>query len=284
MKKIGLLKRFAVLGLNLILVSFSAACGSSPTANSNADAGNVEAVAATVIPVGVCSAAKPDAYIDDDGKLTGYDVETLRAIDELLPEYEFDLQTMEFSEILNSLATGKILAGSQQFEWNKEREEKYLFGTVPLVGYNTYIITLDDPQYANITGFKDLAGKTTYVSQGGSIEAQVNSWNEENPDLKINGYIGAGTSEEYVTVLNNRVVDFLVGTDQVYKYWTETFEITNWVLHTDAKVYDSNSFILFGKNQTELQQAADRTLKQLTDNGELAKLSIKFYGEDFTVK
>ena len=36
-------------------------------------------------------------FLDDKGNLTGYDVELVRAIDEKLPEYEFEFKTMEFS-------------------------------------------------------------------------------------------------------------------------------------------------------------------------------------------
>ena len=35
-------------------------------------------------------------FIDENGKLTGYDVELIREIDKRLPEYEFEFSTMEF--------------------------------------------------------------------------------------------------------------------------------------------------------------------------------------------
>lgn len=47
-------------------------------------------------------------YIDENGKLTGFDVELIKEIDNRLPEYEFELQTMDFSNLLLSLETKKI--------------------------------------------------------------------------------------------------------------------------------------------------------------------------------
>jgi len=281
MRNTTILQKVLAGALSLALAGGLTACGSSSTADTNTSS---DSSAVTVIPVGVCSTAKPDAYIDDDGNLTGFDVETLRAIDELLPQYEFDLQTMEFSEILNSLSTGKISMGSQEFEWNKEREENYLFGTVPLVSYKTYIVTLNDSQYDHVTGFADLAGKTTQVSTGGSTEAQVNSWNEAYPDAQIETVVAGTSMEDWVNNLNNGVVDFLIFTEASFKYFSENYDTSNWVLHTDAEVYDSNSYILFGKTQTELQEAVDGALQELTDNGTLSELSVKFYGKDYTVK
>lgn len=275
MRKKIIFKKVLAGILAISIVGALSACGNTESSGSGK---------ATVIPVGVCSAAKPDAYIDDNGKLTGYDVEVLRAIDGLLPQYELDLQTMEFTEILNGLSTGRILAGSQQFEWNKEREANYLFGKEPLVGYNTFIVTLNKPEYANVTGFADFAGKTTLVSQGGSAEAQVNTWNEKNPDKKLKTVVGGSNIEDYVNFLNNGVVDFLFFTEQSYNYFTANYETKDWVFHENAPVYTSNSFILFGKTQTQLQQDFDGALKQLNESGELAKLSIQFYGKDYTVK
>jgi L-cystine transport system substrate-binding protein len=285
MKRSNLLWKRAIGLLAIgLLAGALVACGGSGSggASDSGDSDGASEAAPTVIPVGVTGTSKPDAYVDDDGNLTGYDVEVLKAIDELLPQYELDFQTMEFAEILNGLATGRILAGSQEFEWNPERAATYLFGEVPLIGYNTYVITRNDPQYENITGFADLAGKATLTSQGGSAEAIVNTWNEEHPDLEIKKVISAGTSEDYVNMLNSGVIDFIIANKQNYLYWTENFE-TDWAFHDQAKVYDSNSYILFEKSQTQLRQDFDEALQQLTDDGTLAELSIRFYGDDYTV-
>jgi len=238
-----------------------------------------------VIPVGVTSTNKPDAYFDENGKLTGYDIEVLRAIDELLPQYKLDLQTMEFTEILNGLATGRVLAGSQEFEWNKERAANYLFGEVPLIGYNTYILTLDKPEYANIKGIEDLGGKSTInMGSGGSQEAIIRKFNDENPGNEIKTSAMFSGLEDLVNTLNTGVIDFWICNEQIFSNILNTYNVKNWKFHRNAKVYDSNSYILFGKNETQLQKDFDEALRQLTDKGKLSELSIKFYGKDYTVK
>ena len=51
----------------------------------------------TKIVVGTGTAFPRICFIDENGKLTGFDVELVREIDQRLPEYEFELQTQEFS-------------------------------------------------------------------------------------------------------------------------------------------------------------------------------------------
>jgi L-cystine transport system substrate-binding protein len=80
------------------------------------------------------------AFIDENGKLTGFDVELVRELDKRLPQYEFELQTMDFSNILLSLETGKIDFGAHEFGKNPEREEKYLFNKVPYAYWRNFII------------------------------------------------------------------------------------------------------------------------------------------------
>lgn len=41
-------------------------------------------------------------FIDENGKLTGFDVELVREIDQRLEEYEFEFQTQEISNLLLS--------------------------------------------------------------------------------------------------------------------------------------------------------------------------------------
>lgn len=78
------------------------------------------------IVVGTGTAFPKICFIDENGKLTGFDVELVREIDKRLPDYEFDIQTQEFSNLLLSLETKKIDFVAHEMEKNPERTEKYL--------------------------------------------------------------------------------------------------------------------------------------------------------------
>jgi L-cystine transport system substrate-binding protein len=117
----------------LILAALAlAGCG-------GASAGESKGGAKKII-VGTGTQFSKVAFIDENGKLTGFDVELARELDARLPQYEFEFQTLEFSSILLSLETGKIDFGAHEFGKNPEREEKYLFNKVPYAYWRNFII------------------------------------------------------------------------------------------------------------------------------------------------
>lgn len=67
------------------------------------------------------------AYVDEDGELAGYEADLLRAIDEVLPQYEFEFEITEFESIFNGLDTGRYQLGFNSLSWNETRAEKYIF-------------------------------------------------------------------------------------------------------------------------------------------------------------
>ncbi|MBD5543348.1 MAG: transporter substrate-binding domain-containing protein [Lachnospiraceae bacterium] len=80
----------------------------------------------TRIIVGSGNMYNPYCYVDEEGNAVGYEYDVLKAIDELLPQYEFEYQTMAFDQLLLSLDSGKIDLAAHQYEYTDERAEKYL--------------------------------------------------------------------------------------------------------------------------------------------------------------
>jgi L-cystine transport system substrate-binding protein len=121
-------KKFMVL-IMVLLALVLGACSSQETKSTSKESsgGAKEGTKVQKILVGTGTQFPNVCFIDEDGKLTGYDVELVRKIDEKLPEYEFEFKTMEFSNLLLSLETNKIDFVAHQMEVNEERQEKFLF-------------------------------------------------------------------------------------------------------------------------------------------------------------
>jgi len=135
--------------------------------------GKKEASAAggvTKIVVGTGNAYEPYCYLDDKGNLAGYEYEVLKAVDHLLPQYEFDYQTSDFANVLISLDAGKIDIAAHQYEWNKERDEKYLFGKEPYTTYVTYLAVADTR--TDIQSLDDLKGLKVKSSTGSKRDTE----------------------------------------------------------------------------------------------------------------
>ena len=92
-------------------------------------------VKAKTILVGTGSGSPLYCYLDDNGELAGFEIDVIKAIDELLPQYEFKFEIFDFKNILLALAAGKIDIGAHMYESNPERRKNYLFTDY---GYNDF--------------------------------------------------------------------------------------------------------------------------------------------------
>ncbi|WP_146737965.1 transporter substrate-binding domain-containing protein, partial [Bacillus tropicus] len=89
--------RLAVMSLTIAATAALSACG----AGGEAASGNQKNV--KNITVGTGTQFPNICFIDDKGKLTGYDVELVKELDRRLPDYRFTFKTMDFSNLLVSL-------------------------------------------------------------------------------------------------------------------------------------------------------------------------------------
>lgn len=203
----------------LVLTLLIAGCGNNNSANSGkvaeaASPNSSESTAAaadpakvTKIVVGTGTAFPNVCFIDENGKLTGFDVELLKEIDKRLPEYEFEFQTMDFSNLLLSLETKKIDLVAHVMEKNPEREQKYAFNKeayahwrnrIVVAKGNTSIQTLDDLQ-----GKKVLTGAT-------SAQAQIlENYNKEHGADSIKIVYQNGAANDTVNQIDSGRVDAL---------------------------------------------------------------------------
>lgn len=268
----------AVLLVFVLTIGLLAGCGSKAEEADEADS------SVTKIRVGTGSGINGLWYEDDDGNFTGYCVEMLRAIDEKLPEYEFELLPYDgVASVLVALDSGKVQVGEYLFSKTEEREEKYLFGDVGYFYNKSYITTLADRD--DLNSIEDFAGKVVGVIQGEAFETALINWNEEHPGKEIIiEYIPWGTDEENYSLLASGRVDGLTdGSARNVANWNEAFGDGEEVVKiVDEPVIEEISYLLFNKEDTELKAALDRALQELKDEGTLSELSIKYQGSDYS--
>lgn len=261
----------AVWMLTILSVAALAGCGKKEAASESK---------VKKIVVGTGNSYEPYCYLDDKGNLAGYEYEVLKAVDDLLPQYEFEYKTSDFANVLISLDAGKIDLAAHQYEWNKERDEKYLFGKEPYTTYVTYITVAEN--HPDIKSLDDLQGKKVKSSAGSNTSYILETYNKDHKDnpIKIE-YVNNSTDEETITGLLNGVWDATVMTkrdaDKLNKNYGKTA-----LKVTGDPVQTSSTYFVFSKNDTELQGAVDGALKQLKKDGKLKQLSIDVIGGDYT--
>ena len=232
-----------------------------------------------VVNVGTEGVYSPFTYVDESGKLTGYDVETIRLVDELLPDYEFNFVQTAWDGIFLALDAGKIDMIANNLGKNAEREEKYLFNTTPyLYNYNTIVTAVDN---TDIKSLEDFAGKRIGSGVGSNFTNILEKYTAEhgNP-FEITYYDG-----NYSFVLQDLVAGRL---DATFNSPFATADIAKSLGISDkikaaGAVGDADPVhLLFRKDSAELAAAVDGALTQLVESGKLKELSIQWFGEDYT--
>lgn len=268
------------LSLTLLLVILLTACSVSEKTSKGTDENNVANTGSEDIKkiiVGTGTQFPNICFLDDEGKLTGYDVELVRAIDEKLPEYEFEFKTMEFSNLLLSLETKKIDFIAHQMEVNSEREEKFLFNKEP---YNVFPLKITVNETNNeIQTIDDLKGKSVSVSATSNSAVFIEKYNKEH-DLGVKIVYSSSSAD-----INNQIatgrLDAIITTPFAVKYYNENNKSQQKVV--GDTLLNSKVYFLFNKDAVPLQERIDEAIRELKVEGIVGELSKKWLGDDYTV-
>ncbi|WP_018757672.1 transporter substrate-binding domain-containing protein [Paenibacillus terrigena] len=263
----------------LLLTGVIAGCGTDEkTANQDKE-GTVNASAGVKkIVVGTGTNFPKICFIDENGKLTGFDVELVREIDKRLPQYEFELQTQEFANLLLSLETKKIDFVAHEMEKNPEREKKYLFNKEPYAHWRNKIIVAKDNN--SIQSLDDLKGKKV-LTGATSAEAQIlENYNKANNNA-INIVYQSGAAKDAVNQITNGRVEATIGAD----FSLPLIDPQGKLKITGDDLSEADILFVFRKDDPESQKLADDidgAIKQLKSDGTLGELSKQWLGSDFT--
>lgn len=267
-----------IIGLLLLGSLLLAACGNNEQSDEvKAEANNNDPDAKEIV-IGTGNAYQPFVYLDENGKLTGYEKAVLDEVDQLLPQYKFKYESFEFKNILPALDAGKVDLAAHQYEINDERQKKYLFGKVGYTDYTSYVV-VNKASGHDFQSLDDLAGHKVHTSTGSNFAYLLEQYNAKH-DQRIDIVYGDGGNEILVKNLQNGTVDAALLTKYDVNKLNKQFNAN---LVTSGKpVNVSKTYYLYQKNNTKLQKDIDQALQKLIDNGKLAELSKKILGGDFT--
>ena len=112
-----------VLAVAVLGASSLSGCGKDQS-QADAASNNSGSSDVTVIQVGTLQNYKPWSYHDENDKLVGYEVEVIEAVDELLPQYEFEFNEGAQDANYTALETGVYqLVLSNAFYTDKRAED-----------------------------------------------------------------------------------------------------------------------------------------------------------------
>jgi L-cystine transport system substrate-binding protein len=274
------MKKLFTLSIIVALAATLAGCGTNGNNKAEGETGGTGAAAPIKIVVGTGTQFPNVCFIDENGKLTGYDVELVREIDKRLDDYEFEFQTLEFTNLLLSLETKKIDMVAHEMEKNPEREAKYLFNKEAYSHWRNKVVVAKTND--TVKSIDDLKGKKVLTTATSAQAIILEKYNKENNNAIEIVYQNGGANDSVQQVVSGRVeailsADFtlpLVDPDGLLK-------------QVGPALSESNTLFMFRKDDAEQQKLADRideAIKEIKADGTLKGLSEQWLGGDYTTK
>ena len=223
------------------------------------------------IVVAPAGAWAPWTYHDEQGNLVGFDVEVAKAIADKLGVTATFAET-EWDGIFAGLDAGRYDIAANGVEVTDERAEKYNF-TTPYGYIRTALIVRGDND--DITSFADLAGKHTANSIASTYMTLAESYGATA--------VGVDTLDQTIQmVLSGRADATLNAEVSFYDYMA---------VHPDANIKvvaltDDASRVSIPVRKDEksasLLEAINQAIAELDEEGELSRISEKYFGKDIT--
>lgn len=225
-----------------------------------------------VLRVGLEGTYPPFNYEEEDGTLTGYDVEVAQEIAKRM-DYKIEVITTKWSGMFGALEADKFDMVVNQVAITPEREEKYDF-TQPYVTSGAQLIVRAENN--DIKNLEDLKGKTVGVGLGSNYEQIIRNYDK-------NGEIEVKTYEVLLDTLNDLAIgridaalnDKLVAGLNIKKTGLD-------LKLAGQPVKEVVNGIVFTKGKDDLVEKVDQALQEMKEDGTLSQLSKKWFGVDIS--
>lgn len=243
----------------------------SSLSSAYADEANTNAQGRT-LNVGCEGAFAPFTYIDDQGNITGFDIDLIKAIGKDLG-YNVKINVMPFDGLVPSLMTGNIDLIISGFTISEERAKKVDFSDPYYLCGMSYVIEKKNAQkydtYEKLDGHPictQLAATGTNFTQKFLQKSKDKIFNTP-PET----YIELGNGSCLAAIHDKPVNDFFLTKDNSGKF--TSIEIKK---HIDKEYYG----IAVQKGNKELLNLINKGLKEVEENGVFEKISMDWFGNN----
>lgn len=274
-------KQEMVMLTTLVAIAVLAACGKEENTAAAPDNGKI------TVNIGTCPNNYPTAYYDDDGKKTGYDVEVMRLVEEVLSDkYVFQWYDAEQDAIYTGLSSGKYDVALTNAYYTEERAQNYELPENPIGASPAgLVVRKEDAQIRTLEDAAAAGFKAAPHLAGDGNAYQYQKYNEEHPENPLDYSISDDPScftagIQYVAEGRYDCILY----PSIYYETLVTDE--NGSLHQFADQLSFNIYLpidtyaVVAKGKTELAEDISKVLGQLKEDGTLSELAVQFYGFD----
>ena len=213
----------------------------------------------------------PWTYEDETGTLVGFDVEVAQAIAAKLGVEAKFIET-PWEGIFAGIDDGRYDIASNGVDVTEERAEKYDF-SIPYGFNRTALVVRGDNE--EIKSFEDLAGKSTVNSIGSTYMELAESY----------GAQATGVSTLDLTlenVMNGRADATLNAELSIYDYLAARPDANIKIVALTEEATQVAIPIRKNEDSASLLAAINAAIEELREEGELTRISEKYFGSDIT--
>lgn len=214
----------------------------------------------------------PMGYRDENNEIIGFDIDLAKAVAELMG-VELKLQPIVWTNNIMELESGNIDVVWNGMSVTEERQEKMSLTIPYMKNKMTYAVLKD----SGITTGADLKDKKIGVQNGSSAQKSLE---ESEIGKSAKEIIGFAENVTGFMDLESKGLDALC-IDMVFAdYYIEANKKDHVIL--DEVLVEEDYAIGLRTGDKALTDEINKSLKTLKDNGKLAEISEKWFGEDIT--
>ncbi|OBX09927.1 hypothetical protein QV08_00430 [Gallibacterium salpingitidis] len=224
------------------------------------------------LTVGTEGTYPPFTYHDEQGKLTGYDVEVARAVAEKLG-LKIEFKETAWNALLAGLNSGRFDTVVNQVTMNDERRKKYQ-GSLPY-SYSGAALAVRSslPNVRAIKDLKGLKGGLAFTSNFADLVRQ-----NQAEVVPVEGGLG----QEMALVAQGRV-DFTLNDRLAVLYYQKKLKADDKIQVFDLPEEGTvTAGFIVRKDDTEKLKKLNQALTELKKEGKLAAISKQFFGVDIS--
>lgn len=276
-------KKIIALGLTAVMaVAVFAGCGnSSSTENTNSNNENVSTEGENSgegtldydkIIVGLDDTFAPMGFRDENGELTGVDVELANAVSEELG-IPFEFQPIDWSMKETELNNGTVDLLWNGYSITEERKQVVSF-TDPYLENKQIVVTMAD---SDINSIADLAGKTVAAQDMSSAVDAI----EGKPEVKdtFAELVTFETNDQCLRDLEAGRSDAVVADEVLVKYYISQKGAEKYKI-LDEDFGEEEYGIGARKDDTALVEAINGAMDALKEGGTTKAIGEKWFGDD----
>ena len=264
------MKKLLLSLLTTTLIFLLAACGTNQD-NTSENTESQDTAELDVLRVGTEGTYAPFTFHNEEGELTGYDVEVIKEVAKRM-DVEVEFMETQWDSMFAGLNSERFDLIANQVGINEDRLANYDFSEAYTYSSSVIVVPADNNE---ISSFEDLQGKKSAQS----LTSNYGAIAEEN-GAELVGVEGLAQSIELIkqgradVTVNDKlaVLDYLKSqNDESVKIVAESEDV-------------SEMAFTFNKGNEELIEKINEQLAAMKEDGTLAKISEEWFGEDVSTK